>query len=180
MMKAVKTNGIVNFSELSLERLIEYISGTHHNYLKEIITSVKVHLKTIVKVDGNMYPEILIIGKRTEELNALLEQHLNMEEFILFPYLKNLLHANDPDPTGNTRNLILKIKKEHVTIFQIMKDIREHSNNYTASPASSPALKLFYAKMFDLEQDIHRHIFIEEQIFFPKLQEYRKRNLNIK
>lgn len=174
-------NTVVNFNELSLEKLAEYISNTHHAYLKEMILSFKVHLKTIVKVDNKNYPEVLLIGNKIEELRSLLEQHLNMEEHILFPYLKNLLKKQDSVTDGSESRagiLILKIKKEHVKISEVINLIRKLSNDYTPAGNSSPSLKLCYAQMFDLEQDLHRHIFIEEQILFPKLLEYEKRMVN--
>jgi regulator of cell morphogenesis and NO signaling len=180
-MKITKRNEVIDFNKLNLEHLIEHISNTHHTYLKEIILSFKVHLKTILKVDRTDHPEVLQIGARIEELKSLLEQHLNMEELILFPYLKNTLRTTSKltTPSENIScNLILKIKNEHVQISNKIKKIRILSDNYTPSINSSPTLKLCYAQLFDLEQDMHRHIFIEEQILFPKLLEHEKRMIH--
>jgi regulator of cell morphogenesis and NO signaling len=57
-----------------------------------------------------------------------------------------------------------------------LENIRVVSNNYLPSVNSSPALKLCYAQLFDFEQDLHRHIFLEEKILFPKVLEIENRN----
>jgi regulator of cell morphogenesis and NO signaling len=180
-MKAGKRTEIINFNDISLERLIEYISNTHHKYLKETILTLKVHLKTMLKIDSLAHPEVKKISDNIDGLKLLLEQHLVMEEHILFPYLKTISKKEDMQsngPASLSGSLILKIKKEHSKINAIIKEIRKLSDNYTPAINSSPALKLCYARMFDLEQDLHRHIFTEERILFPKLLEFENRLIN--
>lgn len=181
-MKNPQKSGVVNFNDLSLEKLIEYISSTHHTYLKQVILSFSVHIKTMLKVDVKNHPEVDSIRNEIMQLKSLLEQHLNMEEHILFPYINGLIHKREKinkQSENLSENLIIKIKNEHLKISSIIKKIRILSHNYKPGVNSSPSLKLCYAQMFDLEQDIHRHVFVEENILFPKLLEYEKRIVNV-
>jgi regulator of cell morphogenesis and NO signaling len=179
-MKSMKNNNVVNFNEMSIDKLVGYISSTHHSYLKEVIHSFSVHLKTMLKVDVKDHAEVISMRDEIVKLKALLEQHITMEEHILFPYINRLILKNEPLRKTEiiSESLIRKIKKEHLTILMIINKIRVLSKGYTPPVNSSPTLKLCYAQMFDLEQDIYRHVFVEENILFPKLLDFEKRLTN--
>ena len=175
-MGSIRNKEIENFKDLSLPMLIDFISNAHHSYLRGVIKSFDVHFKTVRNVDCNTYPAGVAISEKIIELKVLLEQHLYMEEEILFPFIKTLNRAHkSPNKVENTSILILKIKREHTSISELLSKLRTLSNDYTAASNAAPALKLYYAQMFELEQDILRHVFIEENFLFPKLKEYEKR-----
>jgi regulator of cell morphogenesis and NO signaling len=171
----------VNFSEMRLDKLVDYLSNTHHPYVKSAISRFKIYLKTIIKIDKEKHPEVQQISLLIGELTALMDQHLTMEEHLLFPYIDALVKKQGiwvGSSTPLSENPVKKIKAEHSRIIEILEKIREISNNYLPAVNSSPALKLCYAQLFDFEQDIHRHIFLEEKILFPKLLQMEKRNMN--
>ncbi len=174
-MKSVEQGGVVNFNELRADKLIEYIIDTHHSYIKNALSRFNVHSKTIVKVDLMIHPEVSLINQLTQELKELLEQHLNFEKYILFPYIKKLIVNTKESSNYLLDSPIKKIRSEHLKIAAHLKQIRVLSNNYTPSVNSSPALKLCYAQLFDLEQDIHKHAFLAENVLFSKLSDLEKR-----
>lgn len=178
-MKVVEHRRNINFEDLRLDKLMEYIIETHHAYIKKALSSFNVHSKTIVKVDSDVHPEVLSINKLLQQLKDLLEQHLIFEEFILFPYIKKLMESTVESTDTLLDNPIKKIRTEHLRISKLLTEMRILSNNYTPAVNSSPALKLCYAQLFDLEQDIHKHTFLEENILFSKLIELEKRKITM-
>lgn len=179
-MKNVNSKSAVNFNEMRADKLIEYIIDNHHTYIKDALIAYNVHSKTIVKVDSGIHPEVIEIFQLSQELKDLLEQHLNFEEYILFPYIRKLMEKAVEPSASLLDSPINKIRSEHSKISNVLKKIRELSSNYTASVNSSPALKLCYAQLFDLEQDVNKHAFLEENILFAKLIELEKRNSSTK
>jgi regulator of cell morphogenesis and NO signaling len=180
-MGSEKSNNSINFSEMRIDKLVDYLSNTHDVSVKSAISRFNVYLKTIIKVDSDLHPEVKQISLLIHELITLIDQHLIMEEHLLFPYVAALV-KNQGLMSGSKENLaenpIKKIKTEHSRATEILALIRKVSNNYLPAVNSSPALKLCYAQLFDFEQDIHRHIFLEEKILFPKLLEMEKRNID--
>jgi len=172
---------IMNFSEMRVEKLVDYLTTTHHESVKSAISRFNVYLKTIIKVDSNIHPEVNKISALINELTALMDVHMTKEEHILFPYISSLSKNQGSlsfEEKHLAENPINKIKLEHSKMTMILENIRKVSNNYLPSVNSSPALKLCYAQLFDFEQDIHRHIFLEEKILFPKVMEMENRNKN--
>lgn len=177
-MKSTKKGEVVNYNLLGLDELVEFISKTYHNYLKELIFSLEVHLGTMLKIDTIKDSGVTSIRNCVQELKILLEQHVSREENILFPFISKLTKNNknsNLEPEIFSGHLINKIKMEHAKISEILNKIRKLSHNYSPPANSSPALKLCYAQLFNLEQDIHKHIFVEENILFPKLLDFEKK-----
>lgn len=181
-----KKRGAVNFEEMSVDKLSDYIAEAHHPNLKKSLAAFQVHFKTILKVEVERHPEVKKINEVFEELKVLLEQHLNKEEGIFFPYIKKLveLYKHDGQEVkslkGLSKNPVNKIQLEHKKIKNLLAKIRETSNDYTPPVDAYPSLKLCYAQLFNFEQDIYKHIYLEERILFPKLVEFENRVANLK
>jgi regulator of cell morphogenesis and NO signaling len=159
------------------DKLADYIVKTHHAFIKNALSRFDVHLKTIIKLDSVKYPEVTEVSRLMEKLKLIMEQHLNLEEQILFPYISTLIEGAGRFGTVVTmENPLKKLKQEHAYVAAILSRVRELSNDYTPPVSTSPALKLCYAQLFDFEQDVHKHIFLEENILFPKLLALEKRN----
>jgi regulator of cell morphogenesis and NO signaling len=168
----------INYSEMRVDKLVEYLSTTHHSSIKCAISRFNVYLKTIIKVDRPIHPEVHKISILIQELANLMETHLALEEHLLFPYITNLSKNIELLGTKDahlSENPIKKIKQEHLSMRSLLENIRKISNNFLPSVNSSPALKLCYAQLFDFEQDVHKHIFLEEKILFPKLTNMENR-----
>ncbi len=179
-MKSTKKGEVVNYNLLSLDELVGHISETYHDYLKELIISLENHLGTMLKLDKNQQQGLTSIRNYVLDLKKVLELHLNREEDTLFPFINNLTKNNkymNLQPEISSVNLINKIKKEHAKISEILSKIRKLSHNYAPPANSTSALKLCYAQLFNLEQDIHKHVFLEENILFPKLLDFEKRKI---
>jgi regulator of cell morphogenesis and NO signaling len=179
-MADTKNRSLMNFNEMHIDKLVDYLENTHHLSIKSAISRFNIYIKTIIKIDSEKHPEVKKISLLIKELTILMEQHLTMEEHLLFPYVwtlsknQGLIQVSE---ISLLENPIKKIKAEHSKILEILEQIRKISNDYLPAVNSSPALKLCYAQLFDFEQDIHRHVFLEEKILFPKLLEMEKRNI---
>lgn len=178
-MRSSKGTNRIDITAMSVDKLVNYLADTLQPNIKSAISRFNVYIKTIIKVDSDIHPEVKKISILLQELTNQMDQHLAMEEHLLFPYVE-VLSKNQGIMSSMQTNLseipFKRIKEEHSKIINNLENIRKISNNYLPSVNSSPALKLCYAQLFDFEQDIHRHIFLEEKILFPKLLEIEKRD----
>ncbi|MCE9540128.1 MAG: hemerythrin domain-containing protein [Bacteroidetes bacterium] len=179
-MKITKNGELVNYNLLSLDELVGYVSETYHGYLKKLINSLESNIGAMLKLDANQQSGLASIRNSVLDLKIVLEQHVSREEATLFPFISNLTKNNkyvNLQPEISSVNLINKIKKEHIKISEILNKIRKLSHNYAPPTNSTSALKLCYAQLFNLEQDIHKHVFLEENILFPKVLDFEKRKI---
>ncbi len=164
---------VTDFNSMSLTDLIDYIEREHHRYVLENLQPIQEFSDKVAKVHGNHNPETIEINKLYTETAQELAMHLRKEEMILFPYIKKLERAmfNDEPveaPFGTVRNPIAMMETEHDSAGDNFKKIAELSNNYTPPEYACNTYKVLYAKLKEFEDDLHKHIHLENNILFPK------------
>ena len=181
-----KFHRVVNFNNMSIEKLIDYIISTHHVSLKKALESLPKYFNTIKFAENEKHIDVESIKILFEELITLLGEELKSEETLFFPYIKKLveIEKNNELTLLHLKNLsenkVKSVQSEQRKIKEVLKKIRKITNEYYPSANSSPGLKLCYAQLFNLEQDIQKHIFLQENLVFPKLLELEKRIINSK
>jgi regulator of cell morphogenesis and NO signaling len=162
----------INFNDVSPDELINYIVNKHHGFTKNMLSLTLQHSKTLAKEEEE---EASHIYKVVNLLNTTIEQHFKDEEEILYPYAKKLLEWKR---TGNGNmipsinimgNPIKRFIEEHIYLIELLNEIRSIANNYTVVANNRNHMKLLHAELFELEQDIQKQIFLENNILFTKL-----------
>ncbi len=171
----MKTYQQIDFNELELEELVDYISDKHHAYCKQMLPLINSHLYNVTAAEEIKDAGLISIRKYFTDFSTILDQHLRKEDEILFPFIKNILDAkrnNEGNPLsqvplmGNPLHILVK---EHQKLISLLSIMRNDSHNYFAPERSSAALKLCYSELYEFENEFHKHMFIEENILFPKL-----------
>ncbi|MES2558372.1 MAG: hemerythrin domain-containing protein [Bacteroidota bacterium] len=156
----------INYSEMSLQKLGVYVMDIQHPYLKKALSTF---MLCTAKIYETSTSETNILGEELTKLGALIEEHLIWEEQTFFPFLRLQIEHKEYHKPGDFPELVYKLKSEHDAIIKLIKKNRLISNDYVPASDASPKLKLCYAQLFDFEQDILKHIFLEEDLLFPKL-----------
>lgn len=157
----------------SLAELAEYIIKTHHFYVRNELPIIMGHLVKIASKHGDLFPEMIEVAKLFEELKAEFELHMQKEESILFPRIKELEEfklsgkvVNMDIPT--LKSPILLMEHDHDQSGSVMAVIRKLSDNYTPPKGACYTYKLAMAELETFEMDLHRHVHLENYILFPK------------
>jgi regulator of cell morphogenesis and NO signaling len=167
----------INFNDIAPDELINYIVNKHHGFTKNMLSLTLQHSKTL---SNQGEKEASYISKTLILLNETIKQHFKDEEEILYPYAKKLLEwkrtgNNTMVPSVNIiGNPINRFIEEHVYIIDLFNEIRTITNNYTVASNNKSQLKLLHAELFELEQDLQKQIYIENNILFTKLMELQK------
>lgn len=156
----------MNFSEMPLEKLGIYVMDIQHPYLKKALTTFMLCSSKIIETNKKETEEL---SEVLLKLGNLIEQHLTWEEQTFFPALRLKIKRGQHAEQDDISDLISKIRSNHYAITKLINKNRLMSNNYVPHQGASSQLKLCYAQLFDFEQDILKHIFLEEDILFPKL-----------
>ncbi len=163
-----------NFNNWKLDFLVDYIVNTHHAFVTESLELINAYVAKVCTVHGAAHPAVVKIKEKFELVAADLWAHMQKEERILFPYIKELVVANGrqiafvPPPFGTIRNPILQMEEEHEFVGKLLKEIDALSDNYTPPEWACNTFKALYAKLSEFEQDLHLHIHLENNILFPK------------
>lgn len=168
------------YGDWSLDFLADFIVNTHHSYVRKTLPDLREYAAKVAKVHGAHHPELISIQQLVEAINAELSAHLIKEEKVLFPYIKQLVAAeNNTKPLqaeqlGSVQNPINMMEMEHELVGKNLEEIRILSNNFTLPEDACASYSLLYRKLNEFEEDLHTHIHLENNILFPKALEIEK------
>lgn len=162
------------YDSWDLDFLADYIINTHHKYVIEANDLVILYSDKVAKVHGHHYTEVVEINRLFHEIANELAQHLQKEEMVLFPFIKEIAVAKRDNtslstpPFGTIQNPINMMESEHLDAGDIMKKIAELSNDFTPPESACNTFKALYAKLEEYQNDLFQHIHLENNILFPK------------
>jgi regulator of cell morphogenesis and NO signaling len=157
-----------------LSKLTSYIVGKHHVFTRDELARLDALLSKVCAVHGQNHAELFRIQSLFQELNRDLIPHMQKEEMILFPYIEQMeeaASAGDPSPVplfGTVQNPIRMMMMEHDRAGEILKRIRELSGRFAVPGDACISYDTLYKALDALEQDLHLHIHLENNILFPR------------
>ncbi|HKI51880.1 MAG TPA: iron-sulfur cluster repair di-iron protein [Geothermobacteraceae bacterium] len=176
-IEAVKTAPIErrqNYAAWELPFLIDYIINTHHAYLKEGTGQIAAYTRKIAEVHGAHHPEVIKIAAIFDKIAADMTGHLREEEEVLFPAVKRIVAARKTgmEPECQDRALLkeslAKLDQEHEEIGEATHTIRHLAMNYVIPADVCNTFAVTYRKLKEFEDDLHKHVHLENNILFPK------------
>ena len=159
--------------QISPAKLIDLIIEKHHTFAQKEITRLIPLMDKVAGKHGEHHPELLSIQKTFTDLCNDLMPHMQKEEVVLFPYIKNIEASeitNQPasrPPFGTVQNPVRMMQGEHDTAGDFLKQIRKLTNDYKLPEAACPSFQSLYFGLEELERDLHQHIHLENNILFP-------------
>ncbi|WP_140485001.1 iron-sulfur cluster repair di-iron protein [Flavobacterium sp. GSA192] len=171
---ATKNDNTIDFQSWPMDLLVDYIEKTHHRYVEDKTQILLPFLDKLCKVHGASHPELFEINELFIGCAGELAQHMKKEELILFPFIKKLVKASLSDELiqqphfGTVENPIAMMMHEHDAEGERFRKIAELTNNYTPPADACNTYKVTFAMLQEFEQDLHKHIHLENNILFPK------------
>jgi regulator of cell morphogenesis and NO signaling len=166
-----------NYSSWALPFLADYIVNTHHVYLKENDDQIAAYARKIAGVHGAHHPEVIRIAEIFNKIAADMTDHLKEEEEVFFPALKRVdaarIAGNTPDAGDREtiRTSLLRLHREHEEIGDAVHTIRDLSGGYAIPGDACNTFSVTYQKLKEFEDDLHKHVHLENNILFPKAVE---------
>ena len=158
----------VNYNEWDLGFLTDYIVNTHHKYVLKNLPELIHYTRKIAGVHGDNHPELIKIAVLFSEINKELLQHLQHEEEVLFPAIKEVLKSNRMEEKATISSEINRMKGEHEFAGAAMDKINELARNYTVPQDGCTSYILTYDLLNRFEDDLHIHVHLGNNILYPK------------
>jgi regulator of cell morphogenesis and NO signaling len=164
--------------QASLTELTDHIENTHHAFLRVIFPRISERFWKVIKAHGENHGDMLRDVQSTfDGLREEIEAHLMKEEQILFPYIREMsiaLAAGKPLPPmhcGSVANPIRQMMHEHDNAGAALSAIRKRTSDYELPDDTCPTFAGLYKDLQALEADLHEHVFLENNILFPRAEE---------
>ena len=170
----------IDFKSWPLDLLVDYIEKKHHRYVEKQSTVLKQYLDKLCRVHGEKHPELFEIKELFNASAGELASHMKKEELILFPFVRKMVEAKQSGQDlsipgfGSVANPINTMMDEHGNEGVRFRTIAELSNDYTPPADACSTYKVTYALLQEFEDDLHRHIHLENNILFTKASALEK------
>lgn len=171
-----------NYSEWSPDFLVDYIVNVHHLFVRSKLPEIEAYAKKVAKVHGSRHEELNEILREFMMLKDELLDHLAKEEQMLFPYIKELVkHEENGEQMerkpsfGTVENPVKMMEIEHDEAGQAMAKIQQLSNDFTPPKDACATYRVLFQNLEGFQDDLHKHVHLENNILFPKALELEKR-----
>ena len=166
-----------NFAAWGLPFLSDYIINTHHGYLKENTEQIAVYARKIAEVHGSRHPEVVEIAGIFDKIATDMAAHLREEEEVLFPAIKRIDAARKDGTAPEAKDVealkacLVKLNHEHDEIGEAVHTIRHLAKGYALPADACTTFTVTYRMLKEFEDDLHKHVHLENNILFPKAGE---------
>ncbi|MBK5243376.1 iron-sulfur cluster repair di-iron protein [Clostridium sp.] len=152
--------------------IIKHVVQTHHEFTKKQLREIDTLLFKVLKVHFQHHSEELLkVHKLFGTLKTELEEHLVKEEEILFPLIEKYEITRDNNILSQINELTKGTEEEHEAAGNILKELEKITRDFEAPEDACTSFKLAYTKLHDLEKDLFIHIYLENSVLFPMIQE---------
>jgi regulator of cell morphogenesis and NO signaling len=130
------------------------------------------HLEKIVAKHGDLYQNMKKALELFTAVKDELEPHMQKEESILFPRIKEIASLSSQHKAINyvpayINDPIKVMETEHDNAGQLIFEIRQITNNYTAPEDACTTHRVCLEELKTFETDLHQHVHFENNILFP-------------
>lgn len=153
--------------------LVDHLESTHHAYLSVALPRLAALADKVAAVHGANHPELVEVASLVREIRADLEPHLDKEEQVLFPMIRELAAATTA-PTfhcGSLANPVRVMLDDHDRVGELLAAIRAATGQYRVPDDGCGSYHALYSGLAELEADTHLHVHKENNELFPMVLE---------
>lgn len=152
-----------------LSLLVRYIESIHHSYVISTLPSLLFYSDRVANAHGRSDARLLEVNRLCLALNEAMTEHMRAEEEVVFPMILESISKGNMSTTD--MDLILKMEAEHDDVGSIMATLRSLTDDYTPPAEACNSYRVLFATLAHFEKDLHRHVFLENHVLFPKWQQ---------
>ena len=145
-----------------LPALIDHILTAYHAPLREELPRLEAMARKVHQVHGEKDPQRLAeLARVVATLRGELEEHMEKEEQVLFPIIRegHGAHAGCP---------VAAMEHEHDTAAVALRRLRKLTDDYQVPAGACTTWRALWHGLEALEESTHRHIHLENNILFPR------------
>lgn len=153
----------------SMTELIDFIVATHHAYLRQELPRLSALASRVAEAHEATHPELREVRRELLALAVGLLAHLEEEETVLFPRIKQLQagRVRDRASPGAVAAVIGDLERDHRDAGATLARIRALTGDLAPPADACAAYRALLAGLGELQRDLHAHVHRENSILFP-------------
>jgi regulator of cell morphogenesis and NO signaling len=158
--------------------LADYIVNVHHKYVRESTQLLDELSGRVAYKHGDRFTYLPLLRHHVMELLEELHVHMQKEEKILFPFVKQLeqqtVQAGACGSFSTVEQPISVMENDHDAAGELVRKIKELTSNFTIPANACNSHNLYIKKLEEFVNDLYQHIHLENNILFPKAVQLEK------
>jgi regulator of cell morphogenesis and NO signaling len=150
-----------NWNESGLSELIDHILEAYHKPLNEELPRLDAMTAKVAQVHAEKDERLVELRSVFVGLKAELDSHMQKEEMILFPMIRQ-------GQGGSAHGPIAVMEGEHESAGAALARMRELTDGFDPPEQACNTWRALLAGLQDLERELHQHIHLENNILFPR------------
>lgn len=169
MYEQMQATEDVDWINMPLTELVNYIIHHYHAKTRDLLEELSAFVSKVYRVHGERDTHLKEVYTQFFLLKDELEQHLLGEEQRIFPKVKEFDSSKSPEVLEEARAEISILEEEHEGAGDILKKIRQATNDYKLPIDACNTYRLTYLKLDELESLTFDHIHLENNVLFRRL-----------
>jgi regulator of cell morphogenesis and NO signaling len=165
---ADKRTGRENPAQLPIPELAAYIVEKHHGFLWRELPRLHAMAERVAHVHGGHTPSLVQVFDVFAGLEREMTDHMAKEEKVLFPTMV-AISRNEMENLPLDEPITCMMH-EHESSGIALAQLRELTHGFEPPPEACNTYRALFAGLRDLEEDLQRHIHLENAVLFPAAQ----------
>jgi regulator of cell morphogenesis and NO signaling len=163
-----------NYNSWDADFLADYIYNQHHKFYYTEEPTITGLVEKVADHHGDSDNSLLRLREVYRTLRQELNTHFMKEERVLFPFIKAVAQAKKTGDTSSLQQLpsitepVQMMESDHEAAGELLAEMQRLTNNYTAPVWACNSFQFMMRKLKELDEDLHQHIHLENNILFPK------------
>lgn len=160
----------IDAATMGLTDLARHIIVTHHDALRDAFPRMSEAFAKVVRAHGGTDPRLAKAQAIFEGLQEEMNSHMMKEEMVLFPLIAKLESATRLPQfhCGSVSNPIRAMESEHESAGDALAQISSLTDGHTVPANACPTYRRLMELLRWLENDLRRHVHLENNILFPR------------
>lgn len=142
-----------------LSAVIDHVIDRYHQIHRHQLANIMPLAEKVARVHNDSFPAGIL--PLLQQMAVELESHMQKEERVLFPLVKQ----------GSGRNAAMPVRvmmMEHDDHQNALSELNALTDNLTAPPHACGSWQRLYQELREFTADLQNHIMLENTIVFPR------------
>ncbi|HWA25534.1 MAG TPA: iron-sulfur cluster repair di-iron protein [Lacunisphaera sp.] len=158
----------VDPARMSLTELADHIESTHHAYLKDELPRLVEMAGRVAAKHGHRDGRLLEVDVTVRALAEEMLCHMNKEELILFPLVRQIDAGHLGGLAGSIADPIHQMEAEHDDAGRAIERLRQLTGGFVPASDDCNTHRALLDGLARFEADLHRHVHKENNVLFPR------------
>ena len=169
------TESLKQLEACEIPMILRHLRDSHQLFLNKLLPEIEQSCYQIRRKYREDFPIQFVLSNLFLGFKLKLEEHIQLEESTLFPYIDQLLEVIKVGPNyGNVKEVLNTYSvnhflDEHDDVETALEEIRKLIVTHSSSLSHCLPFKMFLNQLKRFEKELHMHSWLEETFLMRKV-----------